>query len=332
MHFLFDDFRDFMYHLPMSSRLIYEANEVLRDLKSLKKRFSGQLADFSSYSGWILTKEGRRTPRHEYYDVFKPGSEKRSYLGNEKNADVLNVKRYRYAEEAIAVLDSNIRLLEDLIANYVSPVYQTINERLPVTYRTAVSSSFSASSIRPSDKDDMHTLLTEEYSGISIPGYYASLPREVLDWKLRLEKEKAKYPPYKPEQLIHPALDGTMMRSKSEVIIANILLLAGIPFVYELPMKVRGEMLLPDFTILSAIDYRTVIIIEHQGMMYIDNYAWKHIKSVRTYLRSDLIPNKNLFFTYDNANKIIDPRQVESILVKFVKPSLDISQLNFAFV
>ena len=129
-----------------------------------------------------------------------------------------------------------------------------------------------------------------------------------------MEKEKAKYPPYKPEQLKHPALDGTMMRSKSEVIIANILLLAGIPFVYEVPVFINGNMVLPDFRIMSLIDLKTEILIEHQGMIFDDDYADKFIRSLKLYLNSDWIPNKNLFFTFDDAKERINTDQVTDIL------------------
>ena len=112
----------------------------------------------------------------------------------------------------------------------------------------------------------------------------------------------------------HPALDGTMMRSKSEVIIANILLLAGIPFVYEVPVFINGNMVLPDFRILSVIDLKTEILIEHQGMIFDDDYADKFIRSLKLYLNSDWIPNKNLFFTFDDAKERINTDQVTDIL------------------
>lgn len=148
------------------------------------------------------------------------------------------------------------------------------------------------------------------------------MPQEAIEWKKRLEDEKAKYPLYKPEQLKHPAMDGTMMRSKSEVIIANMLLGAGIPFVYEAPLFINDKMVLPDFRILSLIDLKTEIIIEHQGMVFTDEYADKFIRSLRLYLQSDWIPNRNLFFTYDNAKEILDLNQVLTILRKHIDPSM----------
>ena len=125
-------------------------------------------------------------------------------------------------------------------------------------------------------------------------------------------------------------MDGTMMRSKSEVILANILILSGIPYVYELPMIIKGEMILPDFTILSLIDLKTEIIIEHQGMIFVDYYADKFIKSVKTYLKSSLVINRDLFFTFDTAEDTPDTRELESILVKFVKPSYTRPKMSWA--
>ena len=279
----------------MNNGLLHEANEALLDLKRKHTRLTSQLESLKQFSGWNLSTEGKRPSGRVYYDVTLKGSRKKSYLGGEKHKQVLNVKRYRYAEKALSILDNDIRLLESLIEDYVTPDYSTINDLLPMTYRTNL-----------------------ETGDVSPSG----MPAEAIKWMKRQKEEKAKYPPYKPEQLKHRAMDGTMMRSKSEVIIANMLIQAGIPFVYEVPISINGEMLLPDFTILSLIDLKTVIIIEHQGMVFLESYANKFIKSLKLYLQSEWIPNKNLFFTFDDARETLDPRQVTTILRKFIDPSL----------
>ena len=277
------------------SRLIHEANETLSDLQRKRMRMARQLDSLSPYKGWTLKKESRKRSGLTYYDVIRKGSNRKTYLGGESHEQVLNIKRLRYATKALTVFDHDIDLLESLIKDYIDPDYSTINSLLPTTYQT---------DIRLQAHSD------------------AGMPQEAIEWKKRLEDEKAKYPPYNPEQLKHPALDGTMMRSKSEVIIANILLLAGIPFVYEAPLFINGKTVLPDFTILSLIDLDTVIIIEHQGMVFVDEYADKFIRSLKVYLQSDWVPNKNLFFTFDNARETLDPEQVLSILRKHVDPSM----------
>ena len=118
------------------------------------------------------------------------------------------------------------------------------------------------------------------------------------------------------------------MRSKSEVIIANIMLMAGIPFVYEVPMFIDRQMILPDFKILSLVDLKTVIIIEHQGMVFVDDYADKFMRSLKQYLKTEWIPNQNLFFTFDNARETLDVRQVTSILRKHIQPDLNVDYYN----
>ena len=70
-----------------------------------------------------------------------------------------------------------------------------------------------------------------------------------------------------------------MLRSKSEVIIANLLHERGIPFRYELPLSAPdGTLRLPDFTI--AVRGRTYYW-EHLGLLDQSQYAdaWKQKKA-----------------------------------------------------
>ncbi len=64
---------------------------------------------------------------------------------------------------------------------------------------------------------------------------------------------------------IHEALSGDMVRSKSEVIVANLLHHAGIPFTYEEPLYADdGSFYLPDFTLRVG---GKRIFWEHWGML-----------------------------------------------------------------
>ena len=281
----------------MKNYLLNEVKLILEDSKLREKRLAAQISSLSTYEGWHLERIRTLKSGVSYYIATISGKPGKRYLGNDRHPDVINVKRLQYAKEAADVLCKNIQLLEMLTDNYTDTDYATINSKLPVTYRTDISKG-------PSDT------------------IKASFPEEAIKWKESLEQEKAKHPPYKPEQLKHPALDGTMMTSKSEVIIANIMIMAGIPFVYEVPMFIDGQMLLPDFRILSLIDLKTVIIIEHQGMVFVDDYADKFIRSLKLYLKSEWTPNNNLFFTFDNAKETLDVRQVMSVLRKHISPDL----------
>ena len=68
---------------------------------------------------------------------------------------------------------------------------------------------------------------------------------------------------------IHEALTGDMLRSKSEVIIANLLHEREIPFVYEQPLFAPdGTLRLPDFTVTSrgrTFYWEHLVLLSHKN-------------------------------------------------------------------
>ncbi|MFW5890808.1 MAG: AAA family ATPase, partial [bacterium] len=83
------------------------------------------------------------------------------------------------------------------------------------------------------------------------------------------------------EGKIHQDLLEHMLRSKSEVIIANILIDRGIDFDYEKPLRADdGTLVLPDFTIYSR---GNVYYWEHFGMMNDEKYKNHYDNKVKWY-------------------------------------------------
>ena len=221
--------------------------------------------------------------RQQYY-IKQSKSKKKKYLGTDKSEKVKKIKAARYYSKLIQIIDRDIRLLEAVENEYIIPDHARISEMLPKVYRQEV------------------------------PPHALHASREAAEWKKRMEAKKAQYEPFKPEDLIYTAQDGTKMRSLSEVIIANYLLSLGITFVYELPLVANGKRILPDFTILSPVDNKTVIIIEHQGAMKSENYQAKFIRSLLFYLGTEMVPNKDVFFTFNHLDGRIDLKQIDYIL------------------
>ncbi|MDE0700178.1 MAG: AAA family ATPase [Acidimicrobiaceae bacterium] len=80
--------------------------------------------------------------------------------------------------------------------------------------------------------------------------------------------------------LIHRTSNGTLVRSKSEVIVADALTAAGVEFAYEKEFKGRDDTIrIPDFTIEDAATGETYIW-EHLGMLTDPGYAdaWQRKK------------------------------------------------------
>ena len=268
----------------MSKMLLYETKTVLAELENLYRSVSRASKSLSKYESYFLSDSHRKgDEKHSYY-LKRKGVKGRRYIRKEAADIIRSIKESRYCNELLAVIERDIRLLRELDADFVIPDHDNINERLPKIYQCRIRPEIGVSS------------------------------GKAAEWKRRMEAEKAKHEPYRPEDLVHEALDGTKMRSLSEVIIANYLLSLGVTFVYELPLARNGKKIWPDFTILSPVDNRTVIIIEHQGAMGSDQYQSKFIKSLLFYLGTDLVPNKDVFFTFSHLNRHLDLRQIDSIL------------------
>lgn len=81
---------------------------------------------------------------------------------------------------------------------------------------------------------------------------------------------------------IHEAKDGTMVRSKSEVIICNLLAEAGIKYVYEEKLFYeKSHHIEPDFTI--ELPSGKKIYWEHVGMLGLDSYDENWTKKLDIY-------------------------------------------------
>jgi hypothetical protein len=93
------------------------------------------------------------------------------------------------------------------------------------------------------------------------------------------------------KNLIHRSRRGELMRSKSEVIIANELDTAGVPYEYDTPLVLSGEMRSPDFTIEDADTGRTHYW-EHCGMLTDAGYARRWAAKQHWYRENGVLPEE----------------------------------------
>ena len=104
---------------------------------------------------------------------------------------------------------------------------------------------------------------------------------------------------------------GERVRSKSEVIIANVLNRYKIPYRYECPLLLRGlGTIYPDFTILN-IKRRKEIYWEHQGMMDDPEYANKAISKETYYIKNGIFPGERLIITSETRSHPLNVREIE---------------------
>ena len=116
--------------------------------------------------------------------------------------------------------------------------------------------------------------------------------------------------PY-PETLIHRTQKGDAVRSKSEVVVANILHSLGISYEYEKPLYSRSnskDFRLPDFTASFEGD---IYYWEHLGMLSVPSYreAWK--KKRQWYGDNEYADR--LIISEDGPDGSIDAARIEEI-------------------
>ncbi len=122
--------------------------------------------------------------------------------------------------------------------------------------------------------------------------------------------------PNHPENLIHKCLSGHLVRSKSEVIIANTLFTNKIPFRYECALELNSMILYPDFTVCHPISKR-LVYWEHYGLMDNRTYRDNAYNKLKIYGDNGIIPSINLITTYETSKHPIDSAQVQRIVEEY---------------
>ena len=112
----------------------------------------------------------------------------------------------------------------------------------------------------------------------------------------------------------HYTASGVRVRSKSEIIIADALDRAGIPYRYEFPASIKGwGTLYPDFTCLD-VRTRKEIIWEHFGLMGDPDYTENALQKIAHYAASGYILGKNLIATFESGTTPLSAKQVQGYI------------------
>lgn len=107
-----------------------------------------------------------------------------------------------------------------------------------------------------------------------------------------------------------------IVRSKSEMNIANALRKAEIPYKYECPVTLyNGRIVYPDFTVLD-VHNRKEIYWEHRGIMDDRDYTKNAVKKMKEYIRSGITTMDNLIITEENGYNPLGTDEINSIIDK----------------
>lgn len=112
---------------------------------------------------------------------------------------------------------------------------------------------------------------------------------------------------------------GERVRSKSEVIIADKLHRAGIPYAYEPSVTFRdGEVMRPDFLVLNTRT-RQELLWEHFGLMDDEQYRKRAWSKLAHYTASGLVPGDGLIVTFESKAVPLITEMVDDVVDSFLR-------------
>lgn len=159
-------------------------------------------------------------------------------------------------------------------------------------------------------EDSIHWLYSKSKPESSI---LSQRNTNLFKYSVRSHKSEIPY----VEGLIHrtkPDATGQIhtVRSKSEVIIANELISAGIEFKYEERLPEDEGGFLPDFTFVD--DSGETILWEHLGMLSVPEYREAWNRKLEVYEKKGYKLGEKLFTTEDHPNGSIDTTEVLDVI------------------
>ncbi|MBQ6496312.1 MAG: hypothetical protein IJI74_03985 [Firmicutes bacterium] len=248
-----------------------------------------RLAHYEKLSG--LAVNGRLNCKWDYrrsksYYYYKgPDDDREHMVKEEPNAIIWKIQEKRFAKAMISVLRNNIEIKQKLVSQLLSDLESDVMEKLPKAYRPNVRFK-----TKPSHVSGIH------------------------------QSEN----PFKREQLTIQTSFGLFVRTKSEMIIAELLHSLGITFYYEkaLTLKVQrfgtdghpywtSHTYYPDFTI-ELPDGR-IIYWEHKGMMSDINYVKNNNQKCVDYNMNGIFQSHNYIVTEEGPNNRIDFEGIKKI-------------------
>ncbi|MBO7407401.1 MAG: hypothetical protein J6V14_07190 [Clostridia bacterium] len=188
---------------------------------------------------------------------------------------------------------------------YLSRLLEAVESELTAINKSelelAKTRNVSAESVYDSIDDWMRELTSPFIvSDARYTGLWQSLPFETTQY---FEENKNQH-----------TAQGEYVRSKSELLIANMLYRAGVNYKYEHPLSLGWNTIYPDFTILD-VRQRKVFYWEHFGKIDEQDYAINAVKRIGAYSAAGLDVVNKLIITWETELHPLSPDTVRQVMV-----------------
>ncbi len=220
----------------------------------------------------------------QYYMAEEGKPNKRFYLNKKKRNIATALAQRDYNKALRIILKDNILALNNFLRMYKPQQFIDCYTKLPLARKELITPIF---------------LSNKEYAQV---------------WQKKEYEHKREIP---EGNLL--SFKNEPMRSKSEVIIANLLKKNNIPYHYEYPVRMKnGATLHADFLCLNT-QTRQEFYWEHCGRMDNPEYTTNMATRIAEYSKQGIFIGKNLILTMETAQSPLDTKEVERMINCFLK-------------
>lgn len=283
-----------------------ELAQIVRNLHELEENYTNELA--ASPPGSLINNrnEGKPYFYHSYYD--ENGNWKRIHL-SEDDPMLAFLSRKEYLNICLPAIQKNIKLLESLLSRYRSLDPADIISAARRAYRLLPDKSFFT--------NQHENNLWETVADLE------TLTDNLIEYRCEEHKEwaNADYPKNTLEYRgLHLTSFGLRVRSRGEIVIAEVAHALGIPFRYDQLITLDdGSTIFPDFTFEDS--FYEEFYIEYCGMMDYPDYVRRHLIKRAHYERSGINEWNNIRYIYSKDDSL-NATEVRHILLDWVVPKL----------
>lgn len=276
------------------SAFTLDFDAMLHRLEELKKSYNIELARLEGVVPGHLTGT-HRNGRQNYLQTQIIDAKYRRHGISQEPDTLKKLCRKAYLKEALVNIDDNIKCLTTAKSQFINLNSDQIIQSLPKVYQTVPTEYFF-----PGAFDDILAKAAVED---------AEIAAKIKAWC----EEPYEQSTYMQEKRVHTTSRGEKMRSKNEVLHAEVMYRLGIPFRYEPVLHIGANDLIPDFMILRIRDAK-IFYAEHCGMPFNKKYMEHHKWKMELYETIGIVPWDNLIVTYGDIKGNIDVRIMESEL------------------
>ncbi|MBQ6088887.1 MAG: hypothetical protein IJK95_04955 [Firmicutes bacterium] len=225
------------------------------------------------------------------------GEKKRTYIPRKNTRQIWQIASVRFYRQKIIFLEENISALEKVLLKLRDYDDESVLSTLPKVYRDAVEY------VRSRDMSN---------------------------------KVHQSENPYNREDLALVVSNGLIVRSREELIIAELLISLGIEFWYEKALTVTGSVILadgsvimremtiyPDFTIKLADG--TMFYWEHCGRLDLEKYRDRFMEKMKLYAENGIFAPARLLITTSGKGEAINIPALRDLVMNVILPRCKIT-------